>query len=393
MLLSRICVLALLLALTVQSGAFTATRGRTLSLESDEPASGLAVLDEEQPAAFFALAASVEPSQTGASLSAVNLSDNSSELRGFLPQGEVISNGGGGVHGPSAAFATVTSRLVASGELGYSVLSCQLTNGLVTETLPLPEVKYVLWSGFGIRAAVDQRAQPKPRVAILAPTSNCTGNPCFYDFGVFSADFNTMAVDPISSLRGTPAIAAGGAAAFDSQRGRFWFVLGTPTAQSARHLYAIEMATGVTVVDTPLLQPPGLTLLSWDELTADIYGVGVTPGGSPADPSHFRLVRISGESGETIASLELPEGSAAGWRNLRVGNTAFDSSSRTLFFLVSTAQSPMNFLTLVGVNVDTAKVEQMPSFCRTGSARPEYRNCPLLIGQQAGTPVRSLEHH
>ena len=66
------------------------------------------------------------------------------------------------------------------------------------------------------------------------------------------------------------------------------------------------------MVNTPLLQPPGVTLLCWDALTSDIFGVGVTPG-SPGERSNFTLVRISGESGDSVASFELPEGSAAGW--------------------------------------------------------------------------------
>lgn len=320
----------------------------------------------------------------GAALSAVlSLEQNRTATRGFLPAGEVISNGGGGVHAASQSFALVTSRLDADGSLLYRASAIALADGTSTDVLPLPEVRYVLWDGFGIRAAVDQRAAPRAALAVLAPTSNCTGDPCLFEFGVFSVDFNGAATRLVRRMEGTP-ISAGGAATFDSDRGRFWFVLGSPIT-SARHLYAVDMVSGELVVDRPLLQPPGLTLLGWDATTADLFGVGVAQAAAPGGQSSFAFVRIDGDTGEQIAEWDIPEGRDSGWTSLRLGNIAVDARQRKLMFLVGSSQSTLNFLTLVSIDVHTRAVEQVPSFCRTGAPNAEYRNCPLLIGQASTT--------
>jgi hypothetical protein len=254
----------------------------------------------------------------------------------------------------------------------------------------LPELQFVLWDGFGIRVAVDQRGGPLPRLAILAPTSNLTNNdpvPSF-SFGIFTLDFNTEVVSPVLSLQGNP-ISAGGAAAFDSTHGHLWFVLGTAASPSVRQLYAVDTTTAMVHINRTLESPPGLELLAFDAHTGDIFGVGVTQ--AAGKPSHFVIARLDADTGDCTFQFTLTEAAELGWTNARVTNVALDAATRTLYFLVSGRPPlmPLNFLTLVAVNVETQVVRSIPSYCHAGSPREGLRNCPSLIGQASEyTPSR-----
>jgi hypothetical protein len=355
------------------------------SFTSFSSSSSLAVASPAEAAA----GAAARPS-TIANLEAVDALSNSTLPVAALPEGVVVSNGGGGVFGNADGadmYALVTSQLAAPGVVTYEALSVDLSSGGVVDRFLIPEVRFVLWDGFGIRAAVDQRAPSSPVLAVLAPTSNISnpGEPTQrYDMGVFVVDFSSGTVAPVLALQGNP-ISAGGASAFDSARGNFWFVLGD--LNLVQRIFALDTTSSELVINSTLIRPPGLTLLAWDSLTRDMFGVGVTPQPYP-QASRFEVVRLDAESGEVVQSFSLDaQAAAGGWRNVRVSNVALNAATRTLYFLTSGRPPlmPLNWLTLVAVNIETGSVQSISSYCHTGSPREGVRNCPLIIGQACST--------
>ena len=211
---------------------------------------------------FFALTTTLGDS--GADLVHVVLEANTSSAVGALPAGEVVSNGGGGVALPAeggglGSFALVTSRLASPGRVTYEAMTVRLEDGTVAAgPWPVPEIEFVQWDGFGIRSAVDQRDPDAPRLAVLAPTSNISdpGAPTQrFDFGVFVISLRDGSTSQVLALQGNP-ISAGGAAAFDSARGTFWFVLGDLSL--VQRLLAVDMATAAVRINDTLARPPGL---------------------------------------------------------------------------------------------------------------------------------------
>lgn len=321
-----------------------ATAGRSVTVPRRDPYSSdssdsLARAD----VSFFGLTATAGAEQ-GTALEAAGFADNSTAAVGLLPAGEVVSNGGGGVayreggNGAAAGtFELVTSRLEQPGLVTYRALSVRLSDGGIAASVPLPEVRFVLWDGFGVRAAAAQlpaqrkrkRTQAQGREAaggglvVLAPTSNISnpGEPTQrYDLGIFLVDFENALVRQLLALQGNP-ISAGGASAFDAARDQFWFVLGDLSL--VQRLCAVDISTAATVAKTTLTRPPGLTLLAWDAQTRDMFGVGVTPQTPPTRWSRFEVARLDAESGEVVSSFSLDEqAKAAGWRTARVSNIA-----------------------------------------------------------------------
>ncbi len=376
-----------------------ATATAAVSLPLPRPPVSSSSLAAAAPS-FYALTATLRDS--GSDLVHVGFATNTSSVVGSLPPGEVVSNGGGGVALPApdvsgglGSFALVTSRLASAGRVTYQAMSVRLEDGGVDAgPWPIPQIEFVQWDGFGIRSAVDQRDPGVPRLAVLAPTSNISdpGEPTQrFDFGLFVIDLRDGSTSQVLALQGNP-ISAGGASAFDSARGTFWFVLGDLAL--VQRVLAVDVATAALTINKTLVQPPGLALLAWDSHTRDMFSVGVTPETHPV-ASRFVVQRLDGDSGEVVSSISLDEeAAAAGWRTLRTSNIAMDSSARTLYFLVGGVPPLMqlNWLTLVAVNVETGAVSSVKDFCRSGSPREGIRNCPTLIGQAtAGAPRRGAK--